>query len=930
MVTKQPRAGAARPGSRLLAAGWLLCAGAVLAMQAHDAGAVTCTAAVDRSRAAPGDRLVLTVTVEGEFANVSPPPAPAISGVQIFGGGTSRGFTLADGRLQGRAVFTYHLVVERAESFTIPALEIEVEGRAYRTQPIPIDVASSSPPGGRPSTPAAPPTAGAPPPTTGAAPGNVGGGRPGDDIFITLEPDKRRAWVGEQVVLIFRFHRRVQLWDSPQFRPPRSEGFWREDMPPERTSMQVIAGQRYHVTEIRYALFPTRAGELTIEPAEVTVPEDVFDRFFGRQGGRSAGRRLRTPPVTIAVQELPAPQPAGFSGVVASRLELSAKVDRAAVPRGEAATLRVALTADGFLKSLEGLQLPQAQGVRVHDAAEGLEVDKSGDRLLSRYTVEKVLVPSREGEVQLPPVTLLYFNPARGTYVTARAEARSLVVTPGTSPGGEDEPSSFVRGEIERLGQDLAFIKSAGGRLARRARPLPESPAWWISAGAPLLLLLCWRWRLSQVSRQQSDPLGARRRAALAQARRKLRAARRAATRTASLERAGAAIAGYVGDRTGRAAASISAEDVRGYGAGIGREIEGCRLAEIYLQSQTERYAAGAAAQAEADASTSRALIAEAERLLQELERAAGGGVRRRSGRGAAHVWLLFLMWTAGTLSVALGSRPSTAAAGPEGHAGRRGSPEQLLAEGNNLYTGGDIDAALLRYEAALAAGADDPVVHYNLGNAHARRGELGRAIASYLRARRLAPRDADLRANLAWVRSNTRDLELQPQRLPPGIAQLAEAVRFLSLDEWSIVVLALLWLVCGQMAWRWRRMAPGDVSRRLLLASAAALCAAIAVAVWRYHDERVKVQAVVVAPEVDVRSGPSDAFPVVFKMHDGLVLTVRGRRDDWRRIGLGGAWVGWVPASSLEEVRRPRTAGALLAEPSAAAAGRQDGPDDR
>jgi uncharacterized protein YraI len=58
------------------------------------------------------------------------------------------------------------------------------------------------------------------------------------------------------------------------------------------------------------------------------------------------------------------------------------------------------------------------------------------------------------------------------------------------------------------------------------------------------------------------------------------------------------------------------------------------------------------------------------------------------------------------------------------------------------------------------------------------------------------------------------------------------------------------------------------------------------------------------VVEEVEVRSGPATTFPVVFRIHDGLTLAIRGERDGWSRIGLGGDWVGWVPAGTLEPVR--------------------------
>jgi hypothetical protein len=194
--------------------------------------------------------------------------------------------------------------------------------------------------------------------------------------------------------------------------------------------------------------------------------------------------------------------------------------------------------------------------------------------------------------------------------------------------------------------------------------------------------------------------------------------------------------------------------------------------------------------------------------------------------------------------------------------------------------------------------------VHYNLGNAHARAGELGLAIASYQRALRLEPRDGDARRNLAWVRSHTRDLELAGGGLPPVVAQLDAVAHRLTIDEWAAVLVTLAWLVAGLVAWSWRRGWLAAWPRRLLLALAGLSVLVAVVLATRWYEERVVDTAVVIVEEAEVRSGPATTFPIVFRVHDGLTLAIRGERDGWARIGLGGDWVGWVPAGTLERVR--------------------------
>jgi len=243
-------------------------------------------------------------------------------------------------------------------------------------------------------------------------------------------------------------------------------------------------------------------------------------------------------------------------------------------------------------------------------------------------------------------------------------------------------------------------------------------------------------------------------------------------------------------------------------------------------------------------------------------------------------------------------------AAAPDARDAR--SPEQRVAEGNAAYTRGDYAAAAAAYEDALASGADDAVAHYNLGNARARQGELGHAVLAYLRALRLDPRNGDARANLAFVRAQMRDRGLQDATLPPVVAQLSGLIGLVSLDEWSLLLLGLLWATAAVVALIWVRGGAGDLLRRSLVALCVGVGLAGGIVGWRYWSERVREQAAIVVPEAEVRSGPAESFPVLFRVHDGLLLGVRGREDGWVRIGLGGEWVGWTQASAVEGVRRP------------------------
>ena len=62
---------------------------------------------------------------------------------------------------------------------------------------------------------------------------------------------------------------------------------------------------------------------------------------------------------------------------------------------------------------------------------------------------------------------------------------------------------------------------------------------------------------------------------------------------------------------------------------------------------------------------------------------------------------------------------------------------------GNLLFEQGDVDGAIARYEAAIAADEEYAVAHHNLGVAYKRAGRMGEAVRSMRRAMRLEGRAA-------------------------------------------------------------------------------------------------------------------------------------------------------------------------------------------
>lgn len=573
------------------AAGWLLLLFVLSAGSAASA-AVQVGAELDRDDVAVGEQGVLTVTVNGEARDVRQPILPEIDGLEIYGGGQSQRFSFINGQVSAVHSFTFYLRPLKEGTFHIDPIVVEVDGRKTPVRAVDLQVHAG------PTAPRAEGSPSAPPSDSGDA-----------DVFVTLTVDQDSVVVGQQVVMTFGYYRatRTSAFDSPEYTPPRTEGFWREDLPPERRTTRIVRSRRYAVTEIRYALFPTHAGDLEIGPAELRLSEDLFGSFFRSRQGRGP-RLLKTEPKVVHVAPLP-PTRQQFTGAVGRDFRLTASVDRQELAVGEALTLEIRLEGDGHLASASDPVIDGGAAFRVHEAGGGVDSRPTPGGLHGVRVVQKLLIPTKEGHQVLPSVEYKVFDTQQMSYRTLRTQPLAIDVAPAEGGATPTLVAGGRQSEIELLSRDIMHIRAIAPDLRPQGRPFVRHPVFWGALALPILV-----WASSgQVARRRrallADPRRVRSRRAHARAK-----ARLAETTRSVDERVDSALRGYLADRADLAPAGLRREDLRGIlaelGAGPDEEAE---LLAMLDECDAQRFAPSAG-----DAGSLQARAAE---FISRLER---------------------------------------------------------------------------------------------------------------------------------------------------------------------------------------------------------------------------------------------------------------------------------------------------------------------
>lgn len=230
---------------------------------------------------------------------------------------------------------------------------------------------------------------------------------------------------------------------------------------------------------------------------------------------------------------------------------------------------------------------------------------------------------------------------------------------------------------------------------------------------------------------------------------------------------------------------------------------------------------------------------------------------------------------------------------------------EEIIARGNQAYQEGDYESAIEAYDAVRQNGFSSAGLEYNLGNAWFKAGSLGRSILHWERARRLAPADDDVLANLELARSLTVD-DVEPLPTFWLTTAVTRWVDLLPRATLRIVVL-LSWLaVTGGVVVR--LLAGGDA-----LASAGRWTFRIGLGALVVFGSTFFVRelgvleperAIVMVEAVPVRSAPAEEDDLtLFQIHEGTRVRIDERTGAWAEVVLDDGKVGWIPIDAVEVI---------------------------
>lgn len=267
-------------------------------------------------------------------------------------------------------------------------------------------------------------------------------GKGNDKLFLKASVSKSSAY--EQEALVYT----VKLYSS--YAPikfigateaPKFDGFVVEESDEVSKSLQyeTYNGREYATAIIaRYIIFPQMTGKLTVKGNTYTVSTDeqeyYDDPYFRMLTVRRPVQLNVTPnDLVVDVKALPTPQPADFSGGV-GQFSISSSLPSSNLKSNQAASIEYVVKGSGNLKYIKLPDLNNIYPKQLEVFTPTTEVNASprGATVSGSVKFDYSFTPLETGQYTIPEVSLVYFNPATGTYERSVAKGYDVVVDKGT------------------------------------------------------------------------------------------------------------------------------------------------------------------------------------------------------------------------------------------------------------------------------------------------------------------------------------------------------------------------------------------------------------------------------------------------------------------------------------------------------------------
>ncbi|MBN2669051.1 MAG: protein BatD [Bacteroidales bacterium] len=415
------------------------------------------------------------------------------SSIQVINGQVSKSITQN---------FSYILLAEKEGKFTIPAAQIDVNGKIYTSNTVSVEVvkgSSNQNSNGSQNT------------------DNSSDGFDNGDLYLSFSASKKNVYLGEPVAVTLKIYTKMDLADlqNPSF--PEYKNFYSQDVDmPSNITLQRenVNGVIYNTALLnKVLLYPQKTGKLHIDPASIDAiirkkvqrsgRRNVFDDFFGG-GYQNFRASLKSNAIDINVKQLPGNAPEGFLGAVGD-FSVSAQVDNTELSTNDALTYKLEIKGSGNIKLIKDPVIEFPHDFDVWDPTIQNNIKNTPTGTKGSKVFEYVVQPRHPGDFTIPVFTFSYFDLSEGKYKTLQTEAYPIHVSQGDNTTSAVANNVYSKEDVELIGQDIRYLKTAPVVLNLPSQPLLSESYFWLIYIVALLSFILVFWLKRKKIKEAAD-----------------------------------------------------------------------------------------------------------------------------------------------------------------------------------------------------------------------------------------------------------------------------------------------------------------------------------------------------------------------------------------------------------------------------------------
>ena len=359
------------------------------------------TASVDRTTIASHESLELTLRTD-ENTNASPDLAALTQSFELLGTRQQQRTQIINNTSSYARDWIITLLPKEQGQLTIPAITLGDQ----QTQPITITVSDDNSD------------------TTATGP-----------LLMKAEVSSASVYVQQELVLSVQILFSIPLYDDNRLSALDISDALVQQLGETRKFDTIIDGVRYQGFELKYAIHPQTAGQLTIPSLTFSgVAADPREPFIGGIFS-SSGRpvQARSPEIEVTVKPRPDNFPASEPWLPARQLTIAEQWSQPLnnLKVGDAITRTITVTANGLSAAqLPPILMPQPEGVNSYPDKSNTQDRDTLKGIQGQRTDSIAMIPTQPGKITLPAINYSWFDTDSGEVRMATIAAIDIDVAP--------------------------------------------------------------------------------------------------------------------------------------------------------------------------------------------------------------------------------------------------------------------------------------------------------------------------------------------------------------------------------------------------------------------------------------------------------------------------------------------------------------------